>query len=73
MKSLKLGKEVHAWVLKNEISLNPFISSGIVDVYCRCGNMKYVKLVHTTIGNENCYAITSMIVGYASQGNMVEE
>ncbi|GMY39271.1 putative pentatricopeptide repeat-containing protein At3g18840, partial [Fagus crenata] len=57
-----LEKEVHAWVLKNEISLNPFISSGIVDVYCN----------HTTIGNGNCYTITSMIVGYASQGNMVE-
>ncbi|GMY39269.1 putative pentatricopeptide repeat-containing protein At3g18840 [Fagus crenata] len=67
-----LEKEVHAWVLKNEISLNPFISSGIVDVYCKCGNMKYVESVHTTIGNGNCYAITSMIVGYASQGNMVE-
>ncbi|GMY05846.1 putative pentatricopeptide repeat-containing protein At3g18840 [Fagus crenata] len=72
LKSLKLGKEVHAWVLKNEMSLNPFVSSGIVDVYCKCGNMKYAESVHIAIGNGNCYAITSMIVGYASQGNMVE-
>lgn len=72
LKSLKLGKEVHAWVLKNGLSFNPFISSGIVDVYCKCGNMKYAESVHAAIGSENCFAITSMIVGHASQGNMVE-
>ena len=72
MKSLKLGKEVHAWVLKNGLSLNPFISSGIVDVYCKCGNMKYAESVCAAMGSGNSCAITSMIVGYASQGSMVE-
>ncbi|KAG7976086.1 hypothetical protein I3843_06G131100 [Carya illinoinensis] len=72
LKSLKLGREVHAWVLKNGLCLNPFISSGIVDVYCKCGNIKYAESVHSAIESQNPFAITSMIVGYASQGNMVE-
>jgi pentatricopeptide repeat protein len=72
LKSMKLGKEVHAWVLKSGLSFNPFISSGIVDVYCKCANMKYAESVHAAIGSENSFAITSMIVGHASQGNMVE-
>lgn len=72
LRNFKLGKEVHAWVLKNGMSSNPFISSGIVDVYCKCGNMSYAKSVYATIGIENSFSITSLILGHASQGNLVE-
>ncbi|XAR59525.1 hypothetical protein NMG60_11015387 [Bertholletia excelsa] len=71
LKNLKLGKEVHARVLKNGMCSNPFVASGIVDVYCRCGNMRDAELVHASIGMENSFSIASMIVGYSSQGNMV--
>ncbi|XP_034681277.1 putative pentatricopeptide repeat-containing protein At3g18840 isoform X2 [Vitis riparia] len=72
LRSLKLGKEVHGWVLKYELGFNPFISSGLVDVYCKCGNLKYAELVYATIGTGNAFSITSMIVGHSSQGNMGE-
>lgn len=72
MKNLKLGKEVHAWVLKDGMYSNPFISSGIVDVYSKCGNMKNAESVYAAIGLENSFSITSMIVGYSFQGKMVE-
>ncbi|KAI3446081.1 hypothetical protein Pfo_002746 [Paulownia fortunei] len=72
LKSLKLGKEVHAWVLKEGMCLNPFISSGIVDIYCKCGNMRYAESVHETVGMGNIFAITSMIVGYSAKGDMLE-
>ncbi|KAK9287356.1 hypothetical protein L1049_015773 [Liquidambar formosana] len=72
LRSLKLGKEVHAWVLKDGLSSNPFISSGIVDIYCKGGNMKYAELVYAANGIENSFSVTSMIVGHSSQGNMVE-
>ncbi|XVE93555.1 hypothetical protein REPUB_Repub01dG0205000 [Reevesia pubescens] len=72
LKNLKTGKEVHGWVLKNGLSSNPFVSSGIVDVYCKCGKMKYAELMHLDSGRSNSFSVTSMIVGYSSQGNMVE-
>ncbi|KAL1208723.1 putative pentatricopeptide repeat-containing protein [Cardamine amara subsp. amara] len=72
LKSLKIGKEVHARVLKNGSYSNKFISSGIVDVYCKCGNMKYAESVHLLYGFGNLYSTSSMIVGYSSQGKMVE-
>ncbi|XP_022725677.1 putative pentatricopeptide repeat-containing protein At3g18840 isoform X2 [Durio zibethinus] len=72
LKNLKAGKEVHGWVLKNGLSLNPFVSSGIVDVYCKCGKMKYAELMYLGSGRSNSFSVTSMIVGYSSQGNMVE-
>ncbi|KAJ7967351.1 Pentatricopeptide repeat-containing protein [Quillaja saponaria] len=72
LKSLKLGKAVHAWVLKDGLITNQFISCGIVDVYCKCCNIRYAELVHADIGIRNSFAITSLIVAYSSQGNMVE-
>nr|GMC78367.1 putative pentatricopeptide repeat-containing protein At3g18840 [Ipomoea batatas] len=71
LKNLKLGKETHAWVLKKGAVLNPFISSGIVDVYCKCGNMKYSESVHETIEGQNPFSVTSLIVGYSAEANML--
>ncbi|XVE66671.1 hypothetical protein DITRI_Ditri08aG0097100 [Diplodiscus trichospermus] len=72
LKNLKAGKEVHGWTLKNGLNSNTFVSSGIVDVYCKCGKMKYAELVHLGSGRNNSFAVTSMIVGYSSQGKMAE-
>ncbi|XP_043709343.1 putative pentatricopeptide repeat-containing protein At3g18840 [Telopea speciosissima] len=72
LKSLKHGKEIHAWILKNGLSSNPFISSGIVDVYSKCDNIHYAELAHAAFGEENAFSITSLIVGHSSQGNMLE-
>ncbi|OWM83800.1 hypothetical protein CDL15_Pgr004231 [Punica granatum] len=72
LKDLKLGKEIHCWVVKNGSILNPFISSGIIDVYSKCGNMKYAESVYATDEVVNSFSITNMIVGYSSQGNMSE-
>ncbi|MBA0871884.1 hypothetical protein Goshw_001339 [Gossypium schwendimanii] len=72
LKNLKAGKEVHGWVLKNGLISNLFVSSGIVDLYCKCGKMKYAELMHLCSGRNNSFSVTSMIVGYSSHGNMVE-
>lgn len=72
LKSFKVGKEVHALVLKKGLNLNPFICSGIIDVYCKCESMRYAELAYATMGTEKSFAITSMIAGHSSQGNMVK-
>ncbi|KAH6780026.1 LOW protein: PPR containing-like protein [Perilla frutescens var. hirtella] len=72
LKSLKLGKEVHAWVLKDGTCLNPFISSGIVDIYSKCGDMRSAENVLRRIGMSNIFAINSMIVRYSARGEMAE-
>ncbi|KAL2940892.1 hypothetical protein RDABS01_029242 [Bienertia sinuspersici] len=71
-RNLRLGKEVHAHVLKAGSIENSFISSGVVDVYSKCGNMDYANFAYTTYCNGNAFAITSLIVAYSSMGNMVE-
>ncbi|KAL3730667.1 hypothetical protein ACJRO7_027664 [Eucalyptus globulus] len=71
MQNSKLGKEIHAWVLRGVIS-NLFVKSALVDVYCKCGNTKYADLVYAMIECENSFLTTSMIVVHSSQGNISE-
>ncbi|KAK4742304.1 hypothetical protein SAY87_000305 [Trapa incisa] len=70
LKDVKLGKEIHGWVLKNGMISNPFLSSGLIDVYCKCGNMKYAESVYATGDVKNPFLITRMITGYSSSGSM---
>ncbi|KAK9056751.1 hypothetical protein SSX86_024114 [Deinandra increscens subsp. villosa] len=70
LKCLSLGKELHARILKQttiNLNSNPFISSGMVDVYCKCGNMKYAESIHSRYGSNNMFSASSMITGYSSQ------
>ncbi|KAK7264333.1 hypothetical protein RJT34_31940 [Clitoria ternatea] len=72
LKCLKLGKSVHTWVLKNGYSSNQFISSGIVDFYCKCGNIRYAESFYAEAGIKSPFAVASLIACYSSRGNMTE-
>ncbi|CAN6486928.1 unnamed protein product [Victoria cruziana] len=68
----RLAKYVHARVLRNGLISNSFIIRGLVDVYCKCGNLKHAELVAHEIPHENAYPIISLIVGHASRGDLYE-
>ncbi|KAE9620410.1 hypothetical protein Lal_00019019 [Lupinus albus] len=72
LKWLKLGKCVHAWVLKNGYNSNQFINSAIVDLYCKCGKNRCAESVYEGIRIKSPFAAASLISGYSSQGNMAE-
>lgn len=74
LKCLRSGKAVHARVLKEDVSMNPYISSGVVDMYCKCNDMRNAELAYDNQNNGvgNIFAVSSMILGYSSQGKMVE-
>ncbi|KAK9120454.1 hypothetical protein Syun_018071 [Stephania yunnanensis] len=71
-KSQKHGKQIHAWVLKNGLNSNSYINSGIVEMYCKCDNIRYAELVNEATGAESVFSITPLIVAYSSQGNIVD-
>ncbi|KAL3730678.1 hypothetical protein ACJRO7_027672 [Eucalyptus globulus] len=56
IRNSKLGKEIHAWVLREGVISNLFVKN----------------LIYATIECENSFSTTSMIVGHSSQGNMSE-
>lgn len=66
---LDLGKEIHAYVLRNEDLIeNSFVASALVDMYCNCkqvqnGRKVFVGTVERRLGLWN-----AMLAGYARNG-----
>ncbi|KAL6008275.1 hypothetical protein ACLOJK_033781 [Asimina triloba] len=73
VKSLRHGREAHAYVLKNGLILNQFVSSAIVDFYCKCDDLKHAASVHDAFNaSDNAFSTASMIMAHCSRGNMAE-
>ncbi|XVF14068.1 hypothetical protein REPUB_Repub09cG0024900 [Reevesia pubescens] len=69
---LRAGKNIHAHVKKIGIEGNVFISSSLVDLYCKCGETKDGRLVFDLIEKKNVVSWNSMIGGYSMNGEMDE-
>ncbi|GKF13367.1 pentatricopeptide repeat-containing protein [Tanacetum coccineum] len=69
--STKLGKEVHAYVIKTkEYSKQLFIQSGLIDMYCKCGDMNSGRKVFYGSNERNTISWTALMSGYAANGRL---
>lgn len=69
--SLKLGKEVHAYVIKTkEYSKQLFIQSGLVDMYSKCRDLGLARKVFYSSRERNAISWTALISGYVSNGRL---
>ncbi|KAJ6696902.1 hypothetical protein OIU85_003278 [Salix viminalis] len=69
--SRRLGQEVHCYVLKmkgyaRELS----IQSGLIDMYCKCGDMGSGRRVFYGSRERNVVSWTALISGYVSNGRL---
>ncbi|XP_078436885.1 pentatricopeptide repeat-containing protein At1g20230-like [Wolffia australiana] len=62
------GREVHGFVLRNGLELNVFVSTSLVDMYAKCGNMDYAVRVFYGSRERNTATWNSMMAGYHSSG-----
>ncbi|KAM7263758.1 hypothetical protein ACFE04_001441 [Oxalis oulophora] len=66
LEMLGLGKEIHAYSLKNEILVdNSFVGSALVDMYCNCRVVEYGRNVFNGIMDRKLGLWNAMITGYA--------
>ncbi|XP_010536672.1 PREDICTED: pentatricopeptide repeat-containing protein At1g71460, chloroplastic [Tarenaya hassleriana] len=67
----KLGKEVHAHALKFRSYMEqPFIHAGLIDFYCKCGDMVSARRVFYGSKQRNAISWTALMSGYASNGRL---
>lgn len=67
----KLGQEVHAYVIKTkEYSRQLFIQSGLVDMYCKCGDMGSGRKVFYGSMERNTISWTALLSGYVTNGRL---
>ncbi|KAH7670765.1 Tetratricopeptide-like helical domain-containing protein [Dioscorea alata] len=66
----KLGREVHGYVLKRFRNYHKlvFVHSGLIDMYCKCGDMVSGRHVFYRSRERNVVSWTALMSGYASNG-----
>ncbi|WJX51245.1 hypothetical protein P8452_37455 [Trifolium repens] len=68
--SLKHGKQVHAFLLRNNIRPNPVVVSAIVDMYAKCGSMETAWRVFNFVRNmQDVVLWNTMISALAHYGH----
>ncbi|KAJ0972938.1 hypothetical protein J5N97_020897 [Dioscorea zingiberensis] len=68
----KLGREIHAYVLKRFRDYHKlvFVHSGLIDMYCKCGDMVSGRHVFYGSRERNVVSWTALMSGYASNGRL---
>lgn len=67
----RLGQEVHAYVLKTKsYSKQVTIQSALIDMYCKCGDLKSGRQVFYSSMERNVICWTALMSGYASNGRL---
>eukprot|EP01018_Ginkgo_biloba_P009821 Gb_15508 [translate_table: standard] len=69
---LQQGKEVHAYIIRNEIQSYVSVGNALVDMYAKCGSIVYARKMFDKIPERNVVSWTAMIAGYAMHGYGVE-
>ncbi|CAA7024589.1 unnamed protein product [Microthlaspi erraticum] len=62
------GVWAHAYLLKNNLSLNQFVGTSLIDLYSKCGSLSYARKVfdEMPVRDTSCY--NAMIRGLAVHG-----
>ncbi|KAJ0453739.1 putative tetratricopeptide-like helical domain superfamily [Helianthus annuus] len=68
----RIGKEVHAQIVKSYVVVDDVLSTALVDSYVKSGRVDYARRVFDFMMEKDVVCSTSMISGYMRQG-LVEE
>ncbi|XP_043694726.1 pentatricopeptide repeat-containing protein At3g12770-like [Telopea speciosissima] len=64
----KHGKEIHAYVIRNNINLNVTVQNAMMDMYAKSGFLEYASEVFARMGEKDAISWTVMILGYSLHG-----
>ncbi|XP_051134442.1 pentatricopeptide repeat-containing protein At4g14170-like [Andrographis paniculata] len=66
--ALEIGKNIHAHVIKSGYSTNAFLTSALIDMYCKFGRTREGKTVFEENPSDDFICWSSMINGYGING-----
>lgn len=64
-----LGKQIHAQIIKLDLQSDVYISSTLVDMYSKCGNMQDSRLMFEKTQKRDFVTWNAMICSYAHHGH----
>ncbi|GFZ18209.1 pentatricopeptide repeat (PPR) superfamily protein [Actinidia rufa] len=69
---VKKGKEIHAMICKMDFESDVAVGNGLIDMYCKCGNVSSARNVFDEMSIRDVASWTSMICGYSDVGKIGE-
>ena len=70
--ALPEGKEIHGYIIRRGFQLDLYVGNTLIDMYAKCGLMAYAHSVFNKMFNRDVVSWTTMIVGYAQNGDNEE-
>ncbi|XP_052621408.1 pentatricopeptide repeat-containing protein At5g04780, mitochondrial-like [Lactuca sativa] len=67
-----LGKQFHSILIKSEIELDPYLCSGLIDIYSKCGEMDDAQRVYDMMPQKELIALNTLLSGHSQNGNDIE-
>ncbi|KAL0333852.1 UNVERIFIED_CONTAM: Pentatricopeptide repeat-containing protein, chloroplastic [Sesamum angustifolium] len=64
----ELGKQFHAKLIKMETMKDPFVSVGLIDMYCKCHLVKDAITIYHLMPEKDLVALNAMISGHTQNG-----
>lgn len=61
------GMEVHGRIIKSGMSLDMFVGSALVDMYCKCGLMEEAEKIHYRLEEQTMVSWNAIISGFSLQ------
>ncbi|CAI9101121.1 OLC1v1038375C1 [Oldenlandia corymbosa var. corymbosa] len=68
------GKQIHGYVIRNllQSSSNAFISNSLINMYMKCNEPEFARLVFDSMNEHDLSSWNSIISGYSALGNLNE-
>uniref|UniRef100_A0A7C9AVS4 DYW domain-containing protein n=1 Tax=Opuntia streptacantha TaxID=393608 RepID=A0A7C9AVS4_OPUST len=66
--ALELGSSVHNHVIDHGFEVNVHLGTALINMYCRCGNVRKAREIFDGMRDKNVVAWTAMISGYGIHG-----
>ncbi|GAB2223710.1 hypothetical protein Droror1_Dr00004450 [Drosera rotundifolia] len=66
--SVKLGYELHGYVLRHALDIDVMVSSALIDMYFKCGFVDLAMRFFESLPHKNIVTYNSVILGFGSHG-----
>ncbi|KAL6319246.1 hypothetical protein AAG906_013920 [Vitis piasezkii] len=65
---LEQGKSIHVYIKQNRIPINAFLSTGLVDLYAKCGCIETAREIFESSPDKNLFTWNALLVGLGMHG-----
>ncbi|KAM0965587.1 hypothetical protein ACFX13_021860 [Malus domestica] len=69
---LELGRQIHSYVIRSEMSSNVSVETAIANMYVKCGWLEGARIVFDRMEERNAVVWTGLMVGYTEDEKLEE-